>query len=407
MIFCPLFFWVGSDLRVSQEAFYQTAGTALICSMMFFNIKSIRKNKLNIWLGIFAVYTIVLFLLGGANLGATIMMNVFVGTMLYFFILGVKKEDTHILLKTIIMVGVINIIYIALQMLNFDFIFNIRGPGDTILWNTIDPIGFFGLKAPMGMFMALSAIATLLVNPILSIAFLAPLWMSRCTGAFMGVIAGVLFYFFWIRRKIFWIMLPILLITGSLYVIFVDSPMGMMGNRLPLWKMALKDTVFGYNLREPKLQSPYLRNPFTGFGLDAFRNGPIMYFKICDTETTIRGIRIGDKVYDPQGRPFTIDGQSHVTTPDGKKTDIWAETHNSFVQLFYEMGLIGVVIFGFILFYIKERFKNAFKSKELVTVTSLIICLLFCMLTQFPERLSRIGFLIPILLGLFTVNTDE
>ena len=29
-----------------------------------------------------------------------------------------------------------------------------------------------------------------------------------------------------------------------------------------------------------------------------------------------------------------------------------------------------------ILFYMKERFKNAFKSEELVTVTALIICLM-------------------------------
>ena len=407
MILCPMTFWVGQDLRGTQEVFYQVFGSMLLCSMLFFNIRPVKKNKISYGIAVFGVYTMLLFILGGANRGATVMLNVFLGVLLYFATLQVKKEDCHLLIKSIIVVASINMLYIGLQLLNFDFIFNIRGPENTILTDAIDPIGFMGIKAVMGIIMSLGAIATLLISPLLSICFLIPLWISRCTGAVMGLTAGALFYFFWIKRKFFWILLPIILLSGALYIVKVDSPMGMMGTRPAMWKMVLKDVVYGYNLKEPRIQSPFIKNLFTGFGLDAFRNGPIVYFKIAGTDTTIRGIRVKNNVYDENGKPFTITPGGHLFSPDGKSVDLWAEAHNEFIQLFYEMGLIGLAIFGFIVFQLKQRFKYALKSKELVTVTALILCLMACSLTQFPFHLSRLGYLLPILLGLFVTYSED
>jgi len=326
--------------------------------------------------------------------------------MLYCSTLYLKKEDTSLLLKTVLWVCVINVAYMFFQQIGFDFIFNMRGAGQSVIETQGELIGFFGLKSHMGIYMALGMIVMLYINPWLAILFIPLLYISKSIGAIAGAFIGVLFWFWWTKRKVAYFLLPILLAFGIWYVVKVDNPMGMMKTRPGVWKTSLKDVVYGYNLHDPKLQSPYLRNIFTGFGPEMILSGNLYYLSEPLTDSVKRGIRTPNGVLDEQGKPFLIE-KGELFTNDKKPVDLWDNLHNGLIQLFYEYGLLGMIIIGFLVFYISKLFRESFKSKELVAIMSMILVLLVSSITQFPLYVARIGYLMPILLGLFVINLEE
>lgn len=406
IIGCSTFFWQGHELRIAQEAFYQLAGMTLVLSSFFYNLKPIRRSPINMWMGIFGIYAIFLFLLGGANIGAQYMFNIVIGVLLFFKTQQLEKRHTKIILHTILWVCILNVLWMVLQELRLDPIFSIKDTArDTLNYEAKDLIGFLGLKAVMGMWMGLGLLACLFISPWIAVLFAYPIYLSQCSSVVMGLAITVPFYFFFTKRLAFKILLPLLLIVGSLYVVFIDSPMGMMKNRPIAWRMFVRDTVYGTGSG-----SRFLKNSFTGFGLDSFRMGAIKYFKESKSDKTIRAIVQGNKMVDEQGRNFYMApnhvGTQRIHSPDGKLLDHWDNPHNIFVHVFFEMGLIALVIIGFILFHLFKRFRYAIKDKQLVIVFSMILFFLLTGVSQFPTHLARIGCVFPILLGLLVVNTE-
>jgi hypothetical protein len=328
--------------------------------------------------------------------------------MLYFSALSIKKEDTNLFLKAIIWVCIVNFLYMALQQIGFDFIFNMHGANGSVLEIKGELIGFFGIKAHMGIFMALGLIAMLFINPWLSFIFIYPLYISKSSGAIAGGMAGTLFWFWWVKRKVFYILLPIFLIGGLTYLVKIDNPMGMMKTRPGVWKVALKDTIYGFNLHRDKLQSVFLRNPITGFGPESVLSGNLLYFSEALSSNVMRGAKLQDgTVIDMQGRNFKMTKFGEFLSPDEKPIDLWDNLHNGLIQLFFEYGFLGVIIVGFILFYLSKIFYNSVKSREFIALSSMIIVLLVSSSVQFPLYVARIGYIMPILLGLFIVNKEE
>lgn len=405
ILLCSLGFWVRMELRIAQEMYFQIGAFALILSMLFLKVKPVVRNKVSVLLGALGIYTLFLFLLG-YPMGFNVMLNIITGLIVYFLTLQLEREDTILIVKTVIWICVLNITYIALQHGGYDFIYQIRGPGGTILYNTVDSVGLLGLKAVVGMWMGLGTIAMMMINPLLSVLFLIPIYMSKSSGVIFGLTAAIMFYLYYANIKWFKVIIPIALILGTVYVVKVDNPMGMMNTRPPMWKMAIKDTIYGFKVNEQE-QSPLLRNPFTGFGLDSFRAGPIKYFMTSRTHKTIRLVSLGgSQLKTIDGMPIHTEGHRIIYNND-ESLDYWDNPHNEFVQLFFEMGLIGVLLFGFIVFEMVKRFRRSIKTKALLVVTSLIIMLFGSGISQFPFHLARIGVMLPILLGLFVVLTDD
>jgi len=405
IILCSCGFWVGKELRIAQELYFQMGAFALIFSLLFFKLKPIARNKVNVCIGIFGIYSIGLFILGHP-MGFGTLLNIFFGISVYFITLQLSKADTKFILNTIIWVALLNVIYIVLQYSNFDFIYVLRGPNGTSITNICDPVGLLGLKAVVGMWMGLGVIAALATNPIVSIIFLIPLYLSKCSGAVFGLGLSTIFYLYYTSRKWFRIVVPVALIAGIGYMVFIDNPMGMMSTRPPMWKMVMKDVVYGYNLKNPQIQSPFLRNPLTGFGLDSFRNGPIKYFMRAVSQKTIRLIHVNNSLVSPDNIAIKREN-GHIIYDNSEALDYWDNPHNEFVQLFYEMGLIGIMIFGFIVYYLVRRFRGSTKTRELVVISSLLIMLFASGISQFPFHLARIGIVLPILLGLYMVHTND
>ena len=353
-------------------------------------------------MGIFCVYTLVLFALNGCNRGSQMALNIFLGTLLYRVALEMKKEDTHKYLKTLIWVCIISLAYMFIQLNDWNFIYTMRGPDP----NVIDPVGLLGIKSIMGFWMALGMVTSLLICPLVSILFLVPIYLSKATGILVGLGLAVPFFLFYLRRKLFYIFTPLLVIGGIAYVVFVDAPMGMMSTRIPCWRVALQDVFKGMKILDTNMQSPYLRNPLTGYGPDAVRAGSMKYLMRADNRQTVRGLATPKGLVTKDGKPYTFKNGAWWT-PDGVHLDLWDNFHNGLIQLVYEFGVLGVFIIGTLVFYMVERFRASPKTPELVTVSSLILVFIGSSVSQFPLYLGRTGFVMPILLGLFMVHSKE
>jgi len=404
----PMFFWVGRDLRNMQEFFFQMAGTILVTfNFLIFNNRSkFKVNVISIIIFSFLVYNIIQFTLCGMRIGSTIILNLLIASIIYYIMTSINKEYTRKILDMIIAVCAINFVYIFLQKIHFDFIYVVRGPNGTTLPDVFEPIGFLGLSSWTGMFMGIGMIASCIISPFMSICFLPMLYLSKSMGAIAGTFSGMLFYLFWMKRKAFYVILPAMVVAASCYFVLVDNPMGMTGTRPPMWKMALKDTIYGLNLHNPQFQSPFLRNPVLGFGVDSWGKGIVKYFKEVDGNTTIRGFNGLNGLVDNENRPFKRSNDGYILSPAGKRLDYWDNPHCLPVQIFYEYGFIGWAMLVMLIYFMMKRFVSSVKSHELIIISSILICIFISSLTQFPIWTARIGYLVPIMLGLFVLYTE-
>jgi hypothetical protein len=254
-----------------------------------------------------------------------------------------------------------------LQLNNCDFIYSIKGPQNTILPDVIDPIGLLGIKAVMGIWMGLGLLAMIPINIYVAMLFLIPIFIAKCTGVFVGLAIALPFYFWYKKRSLFYIATLLIIVGGIIYGIFVDSPMGMMKTRIPMWKLVMKDTV--YSAKFLNKSNGVMGNIFTGCGPDGFRVGPILYVMNPQTQETLRALRTPTGFIYVQGRPFTINNGA-LTTADGVRVDVWDDPHNEFIHLFYDFGLFGCIMVGFALYYLSKRFIASNKTVDLVLVAS-------------------------------------
>lgn len=382
LLVIPCFYIPGLELRPIQEIAFRVMSLVIFFFSFFVKNREIDKpfavNSMNTWLGAFGLLTVTHYAFGSSS---QFLFNVVCALMVYFAcIKTLKKEDIVFLSRAIVYFAIINIAYVALQRFGYDPIFQVKNASSDstgVVWT--DDLGFFGLKAVMGMYVGIAMCLLAMFNWWIAILFFLPIVVSVSSGAVLGGASGYLFYLWWKKRLFFWIFSVFILIGAVFYVVKIDSPMGMMKTRPPMWGMALKRSFLDVR----------------GYGLDSFRNGKVRYYKEATTDKTV-GLIAQDK-----------DGTRFYVAPENRKYDWWDNPHNEFIQLFYEFGLAGVVIIAFLFWCMACAFKRAVKTNELVAVTAAIIALLMASMTQFPFHLARIGNLTPILLAFFYLETQD
>jgi O-antigen ligase len=247
-------------------------------------------------------------------------------------------------------------------------------------------MGTFGLKAVMGMYFAFAIPLLASSNKWVAPLLFLPVGLSMSTGALLGGLLGYLFYLWNKAKRLFFIML-VFLSAGIAFVVFkFDAPMGMFGTRPPMWGTVLHDCF---------------RQPVQGYGLDSFRFGNLRYYK--ETDTDITHLAIKTKIPNTDQEGYAIMEQMK----EGKNFDWWDNPHNEYLQLFFEFGLVGVLIIGFILYSIIERFRKSYRTEQSVAIMGVFIVLLVSSLVQFPFHLARIAHLVPIMLALFMIETER
>ncbi len=397
-------------MRVAQELFYQLGGMVLFFGMMFCDKRKVKLTKVTLALSVFGIWTVCLYTLGKCTIGFNYLYNIFTFMIVYFVTVSCyKKEHFKYIRNAILWVFFLNTIYVVSQGFGWDIVgFVDKGSPNLIPTGC----GLFSLPAHYGIYTAIAICMFASKRPFMSILLFGFIAVSKSTAAVMAGIIGYL-YLLWNRRHevrfvipyftfkkkkwfvsfkklfipYFFLVTLILGLGGSYYIIKVDMPMGMFSTRPPAWKLMINDA---------------LKHPLWGWGLDAIRKGNLRYVKHASSDISLRAVRV-------EGNKFQIieaEAKKYNLPPD-MKIDTWDNTHNEYINLLYHFSVVGVVIFGILMYLLWLRLKRVKIGAELGSIIGVMLVFLVSSLTHFPFSVARLASLAPIILGMFMIHTED
>lgn len=371
IFFCSVQNNGNATLRIAQEQMFQIGTTVLYAIVILDNI---YLAGLLIW-AVF-VYGYYQF----PQIGGNYVINILWGCILYQVAYQLANEENiKKIFNVILGVCAFNILWVALQKADFDFIFFNLNSG--LPQN--DLVGLMGLKAFMGCLFAMFIPVLASVNVWLTPAFFLPIYLSESSVAMVGGIAGLLFHLWHNSKKAFSILIVILTVGGGLYV-QRDTHANMFTDRFGVWKVSLRDAV---------------KHPIVGYGLDSFRNvglvKPFLYFKNYRTNKSEAF------QFHPETQSFVSPKNFSLPTD---ACDPWDNPHNEFVSIIYEAGLVAMAIICFFMWDIKRRFSG---TPNEVAIMGFFISLFIICTGQFPLHVTRLGVFVPVMLGVYYRITDE
>ncbi len=382
----PIYLWVvpfiylpGVHPRIAQEMTFGLSSIILILAGLM-SPQVNRNPKENIWLFAFASWCVFLYCYFHFYTGPQFVVNIFYGIATYMIATRcLEKEDTKRVFKWILLVVVINFFYTIMQANKIDPLFS---PVSQLGEHFVDPAGFFGIKMSLAIFFATALPMLAFFSPLAPILLAWHFYVCVCAGAVLGATVGYLFYLWHTNRKLAWLMLVPLILGGSFYWYHKEEPMGMTNTRPGMWYLTLQKSLV---------------RPVTGYGLDSFRSifpgKDFLFFRTQDGTKNAQNI-----VVNPQN---ATNGQVSFET-----ASFWDNPHNSYIAILFETGVVGVVLMVGFLWACACRFGRSLKTRELVAVSACIVAFLFSCLTQFPDRLARNVYIMPIILALFMIHTE-
>jgi len=304
----------------------------------------------NIWLSLFLGWTVFLYCFFGCSGGENYVTNLFYGCILYFLVkVAFDKEHIDFFLDGVLWLAFINILYMCVQLLGYNFIFA-----------SAAPYGFMANRGITGIFFALCIPLLARRNLSLSALLFIPLWIGgTATSMAAGIIGWLFFLFFRIPKKTWIILCLVLFLMGSYYLIFINHPGT---ERFMMWRMALQDTIL---------------HPMTGWGLNSFANY---------TQTK-------DMVY----LLSSLEANGEISK--------WDNPHNLYVSLFFEWGIVGLFLLGGYLRQCGLAFNRAIKEPNTLALASLLIVFFVSSIFWFPIFLARMAVIIVPCFALYELQT--
>jgi len=359
-VFICIAYMHGSDARNAQQFIF-----SLYIMVLFGLLLD------NWWLTAFLWWTIALFAYHNDPTGTLYVSNVFFGLVLYYIVKkAFTKDRIYLFFNAILWLCIANLTLMLLQLHGHDPIHMMKIHSlNKYVEVHRDPAGFMGYKAAMGMLMAMSMPILFsranLASKIGAFAMFIPLYISRASSCMVAGIAGLLFVVFYQYRKFFWYLLVALLILCSLYIKYVDMPMGTMHERVGQWKTVIRD---------------YTGYPIVGWGLDSFRN---------ITKKKKQRYCLA---------PVNDKGNIHIP--------IWDNPHNLVVSLLFEWGLVGLIIaVGYVRSCIM-RFGRSVKTRNLLALSGFIVVTCVVSVGHFPMFLAEFVVIIIPMVALFEIETE-
>lgn len=375
IILLPTFYMINKDLRQVQMNFFQIATMALVGIM--------HVNK---YVGFFLLWCVFQFVFFPRfpDQGLTL-QNVLFGALIYQFVVCFYKKDSfRKYFWALSGVLILSILWCVRQYYQMDPIMT-QAESWNLNYFTEYP-GFFGLPAFLGNYAAAVLPLSFCVSWVLFPFALIALFFSKSTFSVFAALLATLFFFWFRKRIVFWV----ILITGglvfSLYAIKYDLPSGEFGRRLNVWKIvekeAFKTQFFGHGIGTYK--DFYIfesRNHF----LSTYDQNDVFQFIVNEAKAFHKDA-LAQKIIDTK----TIDER------ELQKNDMnlhrWDMVHNEFLQAFYETGLLGVLIIGLYIFDIFKRFQaHARKNVYAVGLISSFIAILIVSFGHFPFHLARLA----------------
>ncbi len=339
------------DTRQAQQITFTMAGICLFGFLLD-----------NIWVSLFLWWTIFLHCFFKFNVGQIYVTNIFLGCVIYYLAKASfnKKEHAQYFINAILWLAVLNLLYSALQPLNLDFIYMGK---ETLLKKDLFvtqpmPNGFMSNSSVMAALLALCVPLLLARKTFFSvlggILMFIPLWILRSSLPILAATIGGLFVaWFYIPKNIWYGILTFFIVFLAGFLIFRDMP-GV--ERFDFWKLVMQDAMV---------------HPVTGWGPDSFKN-----------MTELKG-HLYFKNLTPTSRGYTA--------------LLWDNPHNLYISMFFEFGIIGVIILGGYIRGLFESFRKILnKNPDIIGLAGFAIIFLIISGGHFPIFLARVAvFAIP------------
>lgn len=381
ILLLPTFYLANKDLRHVQMNFFQIS--------IILMIALVHVNK---WIGAFigwALFQLVFF--SEAPGKSIILQNICFGGILYHFIVKYATQLKKYCWAFFILLA-LNVTWCGLQYLQLDPIFTQANP--QFQKHFSDLSGFFTLPAFLGNFAAISISLCCFLNPLLGLVAIPALILSKSSFSLLAA-GGSMLFFWWFRKRIvFWAMLALMLSLGSIYVVKYDAPSGQFSKRLKLWNLVIKEgfktQFFGHGLGTYGARYSFIEVTPSGEMIMA-RNDREAHLFILNEAIKMKKKPVIDYMVGKSTTEVDTLTLKKICQHEAMDFEIWTNPHNEFVQVFFEMGAVGVfIVFGFIgnMFL---RFYRAKKSKELITLGASFLAVCVISLGHFPFYVARLA----------------
>jgi len=380
--------------RVVQEHYFQYFGMILVSAFSGC-----------IWMTFFMALNVVLFINSGENAGFSQLLNVFVGICIFmvsksFF----KKESFFVLKSPIITIGVISLLFMLLQRLGIDPLnVGIESGGEILSGSLREMNGVFGIKMANGFFlsilMVIMSFSSWVYVPLVGLTVFSP----KSSSCIMAVMAYASFFSYFKARRFFPIVLGLVLISffGGAYMDYKTDPKTFI-SRFPVWHSSVRK-AFMYPI---------------GYGPDSYRslndkknflfksdgNYDHIISTINGREERLSYYSVTNNREESKRKADALIALGHVPN---NELNLWDNPHNLIINIFFQYGIAGIVIFIGFIREIIIRFKKSTKTNEVLCLFGVLMVYFIASMTNFPTDLARTGYLLPIILGAYFARTES
>jgi len=384
LILAPTFYIAGSDTRTTQLEFFKVAVIAMVA---FFHV--------NRFIGVFLGYLVFQFIFFNDMAAvSTVIPNVFFAAVLYDFIVRYAKvSKKHI--WALYGVLLLSVLWIPIQMAQLDPVWSVANSNIPNVFT--EYAGWFSLPAFLGNYAAVVLPLAFLLHPALIGFSVIALFFSKSTFSVIAALAGCLFFLWFKKRIYFWIVLAVFGLAGSFYVIKYDMPTGQFSRRLNVWNLVLKESFqnqfFGHGIGaygsryrfiefRPSMENRMVINNFQllNFLEDETRSGGEIEF--ADTISNIDANKFN---------PEVAFGIKTVLQSKGMDFEEWMPAHNEFLQLFFDVGLLGLLIVGAYIFDLFKRFRLYATNELSLALMASFVAILVVSFAHFPFQIARLA----------------
>ncbi len=260
----------------------------------------------------------------------------------------------------------ISILLIVMQAFKGDTLLNFNRKASVFFGTVNNPMMLASYITCLTPFLILRSRINII--PILLVAFL-----SHSAGMVFSLAAGLVFYLgFKIKKKKLLVFLFVLIALGSFGYVRKDTAVINFtnGGRGQIWKRTIELTS---------------KKPWTGHGIGSFQ----VIFPVFSKD-------IAGGITRPWNYEWTVG-----------KWIAWRKTHNCWLQLYFELGRIGIIgILGLILFYLR-RFIRSPKTEFIILSTTGLVIFMANMTIHFPTRMPQTVVVLLSYLAFYEVMTRK
>jgi O-antigen ligase len=281
----------------------------------------------------------------------------------------------------------------------------------------LQPDGMLALPSFLGMVFAMTAPVIMTIHPALVIVSLIGILISKSAFTALAAGAGILFFVrgaypnFWKKARWLLIIIPVLLVP----VVKRGVSGQEMSRRLHVW---------------PMVASKAFHNMFTGVGAgnaqetmflefqDEKSGGAHTYFQVDVKPENERVLK--DKILEiahkanidttrlenvhfkhPAGAFVLI--REVIDELRGRRLGgfLWSHSHNEYLQIFLQFGLLGLILMGGYLWDMCSRYRQTMlKSRETIALMGSLIAIMILGCAHFELYMAKTGCLIIVLMAL-------